>query len=527
MTEGLLIESTPSAHWAWVGVRLRPAPVLAESRAYPDVEVAQLNREAATAEQAWLAGLWTTANGCRWELRYTNADPALPVSCVLLGRVQGTDRAAVGAAALALRERLRATPAHVRAEPILDNGELVAALQPDQRHPYGAFELRKPLSWAWCHRADANRRCLFDIRPLLADAPSWEPIWHELSRLLNRTTVCCYVEPYQPSMAVAGHLRALAVDYARLAQPGQVNPIWNQQAPPEPFAVTAAPGYLAASTHYAGRVYRMRMSVLSDGPVDPAFVQRVAAIAGGQAVAQVSPADAGGAWHNVATLDRGWLVDTYRQDAPPDALNDVERLLCGLGDLTEVATMFRLPQQVPGHLPLFTQPADSARPQSYGGFEPARPDAAAEPRKLVFVSYVDHDLAAVNRLVDDLKAAGYDVWIDRSELLPGQRWQREIRRAIDAADYFVACFSPRYWKPETYMNEELVHALTRFRQMPPGRMWFIPAMLAECALPDFSVGIDETIADAMQYADFGKDWDHALSQVIKLMGPPLKAVPAG
>lgn len=525
MTDGVLIESTPSAHWAWMGVRLRPAPVLAESRAYPDVEVAQLREEAAAAERAWLAGLWTTANGTRWEVRYTNADPDLPVSCVLLGRVHGTDRAAVDAAALVLRARLCATPGHVRAEPIQDNGQLVAAVQPDRPHPQGAFELRKPLGWALCRRP-GDRRYLFDIRGLAADVASWEPIWHELSRLPNPTTICCYLEPYQPSVRVAGLLRDLAVEYARLAQPGPVNPIWNRQPPPEPFAVTAAPGYLAASARYAGRVHRMRMSVVSTGPLDPAFVQQVASITGGQAVCPVAPADLGAAWHNIATVDRGWLPETYRQGTPPEGLTEVERLLCGLGDVGEAGALFRLPQQIPGHLPLFTAPASTRRPLSFGGLEEAAPGTAGERRKLIFVSYVDSDLELVNRLVGDLKELGYNVWLDRSELLPGQRWKREIMRNIDAADFFIGCFSPHYWKPETFMNEELNHALERFRTMPRGRMWFIPAMLRECELPDFSVGVGETLAGALQYADFGKDWDEALRLVTKILGAPTKPTTA-
>jgi hypothetical protein len=135
----------------------------------------------------------------------------------------------------------------------------------------------------------------------------------------------------------------------------------------------------------------------------------------------------------------------------------------------------------------------------------------------VFVSYVQEDLDLVDRLVLDLSNAGYDVWLDRSRLLPGHRWRSVIKREIAKADFFVACFSPRYWKDQTYMNEELIVAIERFRLMPRDRTWFIPAMLAECEMPDHAFGPNETIVGDMQYADFGKDWDDALRRVVAVL----------
>jgi hypothetical protein len=67
------------------------------------------------------------------------------------------------------------------------------------------------------------------------------------------------------------------------------------------------------------------------------------------------------------------------------------------------------------------------------------------------------------------------------------------------------------------MNEELIVAIERFRLMPRGRTWFIPAMLAECALPDHAFGPNETLVGDMQYADFGKDWDDALRRVVAVL----------
>jgi hypothetical protein len=157
---------------------------------------------------------------------------------------------------------------------------------------------------------------------------------------------------------------------------------------------------------------------------------------------------------------------------------------------------------VPAHQ---AKPAPPQRP--YGG-KPTR----------VFVSYVRDDLDVVDRLAAELTAAGFDVWIDHARLAPGMRWKAEIHRAIAAGDFFLACFSPRYWKPESYMNEELLVAVERLRTMPRNRTWFIPVKLAECELPDYPIGPGETIGNALQYADFGADWALAMCQVIAALG---------
>lgn len=513
--DGILVESTAAAHWAWVGLRLCPAPIPPDSRVYLDVEESQLRAERARAEQAWLGALWTTEHGARWELRHTSARPREPV---LLGRVHGRDRATVVAAALALRDRLAGTPSHVLAEPILDADQLGACLKPAPPGPGSRIEVRKRLNWAWCGRQDTNRRVCFAVSPLVAGSGSWELVWDAMGRQPSPTTVGVYLEPYQPSVALGQGLRALAVEYAQLAAHGRQSPVWNVSRPPEPFAVTAAPGYADAGRRYAGRCYRLRISVTAEGPIGPGFAELLAATVGDAAACRVAEADADRAWLNLATMDRGWLDETYRQGAPAGTLNDVERILCDLADETEAGAVFRLPQAGARHP---GGPEDAVPLAATPLAGPARTEVAVA-RKRIFVSYVREDLERVDALVLSLRQAGYDIWIDRSELRPGRRWQTEIRRSIENVDYFLACFSPRYWKNQSFMNEELILAVERFRQMPRTRDWFIPAMLEECELPDHSFGAGETLAGAMQYADFGTDWDAALRQVIAVLGPPEK-----
>src|SRR5215472_9566332 len=112
---------------------------------------------------------------------------------------------------------------------------------------------------------------------------------------------------------------------------------------------------------------------------------------------------------------------------------------------------------------------------------PREEGATVALRKRVFVSYVREDSGSVDRLVAGLEAGGFDVWLDRTHLIPGMHWKTVIRKEIRSGDYFIACFSPQYIsKSETYMNEEINLAIERLRMMNKSRRWFIPIKLGEC-----------------------------------------------
>ncbi len=514
---GVAAESRPGAHWAWVAVRLRPATTLARTLAYPEVEEQSWLAQLAVAERAWLAGRWSTGQHARWELRFgSNGGEAL--SCVLLARTHGTDLDAVVAAAAALRDRLAAAPAHVVAEPVLDDGEVRRLLRVA---PRDAYEVRKPVRWAWRDPRETGQRIAATVTPLTAGGTSWETIWHALAGQAAPTTVAVYLEPWAAPAQLAPHLTRLAGAYAGIARGRRGNPIWNVASPPDPFAEEVAGRYAEAARRYTGRCFRLRVSVVSAGPLDPGFAELVAAAIGG-VVCPVAPNETATAARNLATLDRGWLDETYRQGAPPGELADPARTLTDTVDTAEASAAFRLPYELPGHLPLFTATGRldhvvlGGHEEAFTGPEPGQP-----PRKRVFVSYVQEDKDEVDRLVLGLREAGYDTWMDRDRLAPGMRWKSAIRDAILTGDSFVACFSPRFQaKSRTFMNEELIIAVEQLRLMPRDRQWFVPVVLADCELPDFSIGPGETIENSLQYADFSESWDKGFHQLLSGLGPP-------
>ncbi len=59
----------------------------------------------------------------------------------------------------------------------------------------------------------------------------------------------------------------------------------------------------------------------------------------------------------------------------------------------------------------------------------------------VFLAYAKEDGETAERLASELESAGFSPWMDVRKLLPGQNWPRAIENAIDASNFFLACFS--------------------------------------------------------------------------------------
>lgn len=137
----------------------------------------------------------------------------------------------------------------------------------------------------------------------------------------------------------------------------------------------------------------------------------------------------------------------------------------------------------------------------------------------VFISYVRENSSQVDKIYDELTSKGINVWLDKHNIFPGQRWKDAIRKAIKDGSFFVACFSSAYFQKEkTYMNEELFLAIDELRLRPSDRTWFIPLLLDECNIPDRAIGAGETLSD-IQFIDMSKDWDKGIDLLIKVINP--------
>jgi hypothetical protein len=136
----------------------------------------------------------------------------------------------------------------------------------------------------------------------------------------------------------------------------------------------------------------------------------------------------------------------------------------------------------------------------------------------VFVSYVREDHEAVDSLSSALRAAGFDVWLDRDKILPGVRWRTAIGQAIRDGAFFMACFSNSYLsKDRSYAWEELTLAFDELRARPADRTWFIPVLLTDCSVPDRLIGGGESLRD-IQWVSLSNDWDAGVQRLVQTLG---------
>ena len=145
-------------------------------------------------------------------------------------------------------------------------------------------------------------------------------------------------------------------------------------------------------------------------------------------------------------------------------------------------------------------------------------------RPTVFISYVRENEADISCLIKRLEAPehGFDVWYDTKvlSLLGGRRWKSVIKQTINTCTYFIACFSAEYnRKRETTMNEELTLAIERQRKHQYNYPFIIPVRLNPCDVPDFPIGLGETLLD-LEWIDLFDDWVTQLDNLVASLQPP-------
>jgi formylglycine-generating enzyme required for sulfatase activity len=103
----------------------------------------------------------------------------------------------------------------------------------------------------------------------------------------------------------------------------------------------------------------------------------------------------------------------------------------------------------------------------------------------IFLCHAKEDKARVRELYHQLKAAGYHPWLDKYDLLPGQRWWPEIKKIItNTNNLVVVCLSQNSITKRGVVQQEIKRALDVWEQMPEGAIYLIPACLEPCEVPD-------------------------------------------
>ncbi len=115
----------------------------------------------------------------------------------------------------------------------------------------------------------------------------------------------------------------------------------------------------------------------------------------------------------------------------------------------------------------------------------SRRSESTSPSKppLLFLCHADEDKPAVRKLHKRLKKKGFNTWFDEEDILPGQNWDFEIRRAMKATDFALIILSGSSVKKRGYVNKEIKWVLDRQNEMPEGDIFLIPIKLEPIELP--------------------------------------------
>jgi hypothetical protein len=110
--------------------------------------------------------------------------------------------------------------------------------------------------------------------------------------------------------------------------------------------------------------------------------------------------------------------------------------------------------------------------------------ASSSHRLKAFLCHSSADKPAVRQLYERLQAKGIEPWLDVKNILPGQDWDLEIRRAVRDSHVVLVCLSNQSTTRAGYLQKEIKFVLDRADEQPEGTIFVIPLKLEECEMPD-------------------------------------------
>jgi len=114
---------------------------------------------------------------------------------------------------------------------------------------------------------------------------------------------------------------------------------------------------------------------------------------------------------------------------------------------------------------------------------PVKNGVVALPITIVFVCHSRQDRPTVEKIAEQLQSAGFYVWIDKKDLLPGDPWEEVIEDAIETADFVLVSLSQRSLKKGGYYWREIRYALQQGDRRPVGERFIIPVMIEKVDIP--------------------------------------------
>jgi hypothetical protein len=121
----------------------------------------------------------------------------------------------------------------------------------------------------------------------------------------------------------------------------------------------------------------------------------------------------------------------------------------------------------------------------------------------IFLSHRKPDASFAERLANELRDSGHQVWFDEWEINIGDSIVERIEQGLDGMSYLVLCYSASGMSP--WVNREWMSTLARQFSGHPVKI--LPVLL--------SGGEPPAILTDIKYADLSKDWDKGIKELLR------------
>ncbi len=102
----------------------------------------------------------------------------------------------------------------------------------------------------------------------------------------------------------------------------------------------------------------------------------------------------------------------------------------------------------------------------------------------LFLSYAREDNDRVINLYTRLLNGGYKPWMDKKDILPGEKWELRIEKAIRNSDFFLVCLSQNSVRKRGVFQKEIKQALHIWEEQFESDIYLIPVRLEDCDVPE-------------------------------------------
>jgi hypothetical protein len=102
----------------------------------------------------------------------------------------------------------------------------------------------------------------------------------------------------------------------------------------------------------------------------------------------------------------------------------------------------------------------------------------------LFLSYADEDIVRVEELYERLKAFGFEPWIAKRDIIPGERWEYAISKAARQSDFILICVSQPSAIKRGYVQKEIRDALDLWKEKLEDDIFLIPVRFDAVQIPN-------------------------------------------